>query len=100
MLKQILILTFFGHLYLVPGKAFAIIQQPEDKNSATVNSDLGEVNDDFQEYFFEALKQRGIENYEKANSIASGSHVCRPSCADLPIAPMNSKKQVTSSASN
>lgn len=67
MLKQILILAFFGHLYLVPGKAFAIIQQPEDKNSATVNSDLGEVNDDFQEYFFEALKQRGIENYEKAN---------------------------------
>ena len=67
MLKQILILAFFAHLYLVPGKAFAIIQQPEDKNSATVNSDLGEVNDDFQEYFFEALKQRGIENYEKAN---------------------------------
>ena len=53
----------------MPGKAFAIIQQPEDKNSATVNSDLGEVNDDFQEYFFEALKQRGIENYEKANEV-------------------------------
>ena len=26
-------------------------------------------------------------------SIASGSQVCRPSCADLPIAPMNSSKQ-------
>ncbi|UAB86381.1 hypothetical protein INR75_04625 [Zunongwangia sp. SCSIO 43204] len=50
----------------MPGKAFAIIQQPEDKN-ATVNSDLGEVNDAFQEYFFEALKQRGIENYRKSN---------------------------------
>ena len=24
-------------------------------------------------------------------SIASGSQVCRPSCADLPIAPMNSR---------
>ena len=26
-------------------------------------------------------------------SIASGSQVCRPSCADLPIAPMNSRMQ-------
>ena len=66
MLKHNLILAFFGYLFLVPGKAFAIIQQPEDKN-ATVNSDLGEVNDAFQEYFFEALKQRGIENYRKSN---------------------------------
>ena len=24
-------------------------------------------------------------------SIASGSHVCRPNCADLPIAPMNKR---------
>ena len=28
--------------------------------------DLGEVSDAFQEYFFEALKQKAIENYEKA----------------------------------
>ncbi|MFC6860643.1 tetratricopeptide repeat protein [Zunongwangia atlantica] len=69
MLKQNLILAFFGYLFLVPGKAFAIIQQPEDENNATVNSDLGEVNDDFQEYFFEALKQRGIENYSKSNEV-------------------------------
>ena len=69
MLKQNLILAFFGYLFLVPGKAFAIIQQPEDENNATVNSDLGEVNDDFQEYFFEALKQRGIENYSKSNEL-------------------------------
>ncbi|MCZ4317855.1 tetratricopeptide repeat protein [Aequorivita viscosa] len=27
---------------------------------------LGDVTDDFQEYFFEALKQKGIENYELA----------------------------------
>ncbi len=26
-------------------------------------------------------------------SIASGNQVCRPSCADLPIAPMNSSRQ-------
>ncbi|ORL45180.1 hypothetical protein IIF7_12032 [Zunongwangia atlantica 22II14-10F7] len=62
-------MAFFGYLFLVPGKAFAIIQQPEDENNATVNSDLGEVNDDFQEYFFEALKQRGIENYSKSNEV-------------------------------
>lgn len=28
--------------------------------------DLGNVSDEFQEHFFEALKQKGIENYEKA----------------------------------
>ena len=27
-------------------------------------------------------------------SIASGSQVCRPSCADLPIAPTNSSRQI------
>ena len=32
-------------------------------------------------------------------SIASGSQVCRPSCADLPIAPMNSSRQSTVSVS-
>ena len=31
-------------------------------------------------------------------SIASGSQVCRPSCADLPMAPMNSRKLTISNA--
>ena len=31
-------------------------------------------------------------------SIASGSHVCKPSCADLPIAPINSKIDASSKA--
>ena len=31
-------------------------------------------------------------------SIASGSHVCRKNCADLPIAPINSSTQARSSA--
>jgi len=26
-------------------------------------------------------------------SIASGSHMCKPSCADLPIAPINRNRQ-------
>ena len=33
-------------------------------------------------------------------SIASGSQVCRPSCADLPIAPTNSSRQSTVIVSN
>ncbi|NNC44786.1 MAG: tetratricopeptide repeat protein [Winogradskyella sp.] len=32
----------------------------------TPDDDLGDVKDAFQEYFFEALKQKGIENYERA----------------------------------
>ena len=32
-------------------------------------------------------------------SIASGSQVCRPSCADLPMAPMNSNRQIALSVS-
>ena len=30
------------------------------------NDDLGDVSDEFQNTFFEALKQKGIENYDKA----------------------------------
>ena len=33
-------------------------------------------------------------------SIASGSQVCRPSCADLPMAPTNSSRQMQVSALN
>jgi tetratricopeptide (TPR) repeat protein len=32
----------------------------------TPNDNLGNVEDMFQEYFFEALKQKGIENYDRA----------------------------------
>lgn len=32
----------------------------------TPTDDLGNVEDKFQEYFFEALKQKGIENYDRA----------------------------------
>lgn len=31
-----------------------------------ITDDLGNVSDKFQEYFFEALKQKGIENYDRA----------------------------------
>jgi tetratricopeptide (TPR) repeat protein len=44
------------------------VQAQDDKRPfEDVNQDdLGLVNDEFQELFFEALKQKGIENYEKA----------------------------------
>ncbi|WP_242203376.1 tetratricopeptide repeat protein [Aestuariivivens insulae] len=32
----------------------------------TPNDDLGNVEDQFQEYFYEALKQKGIENYDRS----------------------------------
>lgn len=38
--------------------------QVEDPNAPT--DDLGNVSDNFQEHFFEALKQKGIENYQLA----------------------------------
>lgn len=55
----ILILTI--GIFLIPPAAYAQVdfnQKPED--------DLGHVEDQFQEYFFEALKQQGIENYQRA----------------------------------
>ncbi|APG60837.1 tetratricopeptide repeat protein [Christiangramia salexigens] len=43
-------------------KSQEITQPLQDVNQ----DDMGNVSDEFQEYFFEALKQKGIENYEKA----------------------------------
>lgn len=41
-------------------------QEPSQPFQDVNQDDLGNVTDQFQEYFFEALKQKGIENYEKA----------------------------------
>ncbi|MCG9971376.1 tetratricopeptide repeat protein [Christiangramia crocea] len=47
--------------------AFPASSQEAPQPFQDVNQDdLGNVTDEFQEYFFEALKQKGIENYEKA----------------------------------
>ena len=35
-----------------------LIKRPDD--------DLGNVEDEYQELFFEALKQKGIENYQRS----------------------------------
>lgn len=39
-----------------------------DYNQVIVEDDLGNVSDEYQEYFFEALKQKGIGNYDRAVS--------------------------------
>lgn len=47
-------------MVLIPCISFA--QNDEDVNQ----DDLGNVTDEYQEFFFEALKQKGIENYDRA----------------------------------
>ncbi len=47
--------------------SYPVMGQEEEITLQEVNEDdLGNVTDAFQENFFEALKQKGIENYEKA----------------------------------
>ena len=55
------IFIFLIGIFLIPHISFAQVdfnKRPDD--------DLGNVEDEFQEYFFEALKQKGIENYDRA----------------------------------
>ncbi|MFD2822467.1 tetratricopeptide repeat protein [Lacinutrix iliipiscaria] len=61
MQKQIFILIFFFGLLFFPQANYAQVdfnKRPDD--------DLGNVEDEYQELFFEALKQKGIENYDRA----------------------------------
>lgn len=52
--------------WVLLGSITAIAQENEISLQEVNQDSLGNVTDDFQEYFFEALKQKGIENYEKA----------------------------------
>ena len=61
MRNKIYIIIICLGLFLVPQLNYAQVdfnQTPDD--------DLGNVSDEFQELFFEALKQKAIENYDKA----------------------------------
>ena len=61
MKTKLYILLFFFGIAMLPQQAYAQVdfnKRPDD--------DLGNVEDTFQEYFFEALKQKGIENYQKS----------------------------------
>ena len=53
-------LLFFLGILLFPHNSLS------QKIGYLPSDDLGNVTDSFQEYFFEALKQKGIENYELA----------------------------------
>lgn len=61
MKKQIHILIFFFGLIFFPQGNYAQV----DFNKKP-NDDLGNVDDKFQELFYEALKQKGIENYDRS----------------------------------
>jgi len=41
-------------------------QEKNQLQEVSMEDDLGNVSDEFQEHFFEALKQKAIENYDKA----------------------------------
>ena len=45
--------------------------------------DLGNVSDEFQESYFEALKQRGIENYDKAIELLVNCNNLNPNDASV-----------------
>ncbi|WP_424492849.1 tetratricopeptide repeat protein [Salinimicrobium sp. GXAS 041] len=63
-MKRHLNIAFFTALLLLSVEVFP----QEEKNVIHVESgdDLGNVTDEFQENFFEALKEKAIENHEKA----------------------------------
>jgi len=60
-MKNLIIILMMA-LLVIPVNSQELPQPFQDINQ----DDLGNVSDEFQEYFFEALKQKGIENYEKA----------------------------------
>ncbi|WP_179353410.1 tetratricopeptide repeat protein [Winogradskyella vidalii] len=61
MKKQCYIIILLIGILFIPQVTYAQVdfnKRPDD--------DLGNVEDEFQEHFFEALKQKGIENYDRA----------------------------------
>jgi len=56
-----LIKVIFLGIILIPKLLIAQV----DFNK-TPDDDLGDIEDKYQEYFFEALKQKGIENYDRS----------------------------------
>ena len=61
MKKRIYILFFIFAILFLPKVNYAQV----DFNK-TPNDDLGNVEDELQEHFYEALKQKGIENYDRS----------------------------------
>jgi tetratricopeptide (TPR) repeat protein len=61
MKNKIYILYLFGILFFSQ-----ILHAQQVDVNAKPTDDLGNVEDQFQEYFFEAIKQKGIENYDRS----------------------------------
>ena len=59
-LKQYIGVLIFG-MFIIPQLLCAQVNF-----NKTPDDDLGDIEDKYQEYFFEALKQKGIENYDKS----------------------------------
>ena len=77
MKKHLYILILLIGILLIPQTSYAQVdfnKRPDD--------DLGNVEDEFQEYFFEALKQKGIENYDRA---VEALHKCLNLNSKLPV---------------
>lgn len=66
MKKTISIFLLSAGLILIPKLSNAQEETPEIDVEESAEVFLEEFTDDFQESFFEALKQKGIENYDKA----------------------------------
>ena len=70
-------MIFLFGIFIIPQTSYAQVdfnKKPDD--------DLGNVEDEFQEYFFEALKQKGIENYDRA---VDALHKCLNLNSKLPV---------------
>lgn len=66
MKKTLFTVIFLFGFILFPASFYAQEEIPEIDIEESAEVFLEEYSDDFQESFFEALKQKGIENYDKA----------------------------------
>lgn len=58
---KISILVFIIGMFFIPQTNYAQVNF-----NKTPDDDLGDIEDKYQEHFFEALKQKGIENYDRS----------------------------------
>ncbi len=66
MIKKSHILVLILGLLIIPYPFYAQEEQPEISLEPSAEVFLEDYSDEFQEKFFEALKQKGIENHDKA----------------------------------
>ncbi|WP_143150420.1 tetratricopeptide repeat protein [Arenibacter nanhaiticus] len=64
MKNTLYLVVFILGLWLIPATAYAQEKELQEEESAAVS--LEDYSDEFQESFFEGLKQKGIENYDRA----------------------------------